>query len=499
MGRSGCGITGAYGPEERFTTIAKLISGMAFKRTVSFNRSVRIEGSNKESLSSDGGALIGRELLDATHLGERLAEELTDYRDKRRCTHSLAKLLVQWLILLVQGWGHQRDSQDMRHDPTVRVTTSLKRSAAAYTAEHGVASQPTLSRLLGMLSLQCNLAAVGRMVTKLGLEHLLVRNGGRRHHTLVIDVDGMPIDTHGRQQGSAYNGHYRRTIYQALIAVCGETGDILGGMLRPGNRHIVRGCHDFILKIARRARKHVADRVIVRLDAGFNDGKLCTKLERADIGYVMRLKKNNVLRNLAAPYVKAGWCLTYQYFELAYQAQSWHCERRVVLVIPPHTSTLYPECYFLITNLSLADYPSAQLSRCYRKRGKAEKHLGELKAACPLALSSSPRRRAQAGGGADIAVPAAEEGDVSARNAALFLLNLLAYGLLHVARSTLHVPQRPYMSLTTFRKKYLKVGVRLVRHARYLTFLVADCAARRWARYWERFDEMQWVIIPKRC
>ena len=94
MGRSGFGITGAYGPEERFTTIAKLISGMAFKRTVSFNGSVRIEGSNKESLSSDGGALIGRELLDATHLGERLAEELTDYRDQRRCTHSLAKLLV---------------------------------------------------------------------------------------------------------------------------------------------------------------------------------------------------------------------------------------------------------------------------------------------------------------------------------------------------------------------------------------------------------------------
>ncbi len=39
----------------------------------------------------------------------------------------------------------------------------------------------------------------------------------------------------------------------------------------------------------------MAHKVIVRLDAGFNSGELCDKLESDGIGYVMRLKENAFL------------------------------------------------------------------------------------------------------------------------------------------------------------------------------------------------------------
>ena len=99
-------------------------------------------------------------------------------------------------------------------------------------------------------------------------------------------IDGLPVDAHGRQQGSAYNGHYKRNIFLPLIASCAETGDMLGATLRRGNAHVLNDCYNFIKKIALRLRTDVARKVIVRLDAAFNSGALCSKLERIWIGYI---------------------------------------------------------------------------------------------------------------------------------------------------------------------------------------------------------------------
>ena len=48
------------------------------------------------------------------------------------------------------------------------------------------------------------------------------------------------MDAHARQQGSAYNGHYKRNIFLPLIASCAETGDMLGATLRRGNAHVAK-------------------------------------------------------------------------------------------------------------------------------------------------------------------------------------------------------------------------------------------------------------------
>ena len=131
------------------------------------------------------------------------------------------------------------------------------------------------------------------------MERLLHARGGKRYDTLVMDIDGLPVDAHGRQQGSAYNGHYKRNIFLPLIASCAGTGDMLGATLRRGNAHVLNDCYNFIKKMALRLRTDVARKVIVRLDAAFNSGALCSKLEERQanwLGYsgcksrVMKLK-----------------------------------------------------------------------------------------------------------------------------------------------------------------------------------------------------------------
>ena len=98
-------------------------------------------------------------------------------------------------------------------------------------------------------------------------------------------------------------------------------------------------------------RQHAADRVIIRLDAGFNSGVVFTRLEAEGHHYLMRLRKNKVLEALATPYVEDCSYETKTYFELEYGAQSWGKPRRVILVVKPRSGELFNDCYFLVTNL----------------------------------------------------------------------------------------------------------------------------------------------------
>ena len=249
-----------------------------------FNKSVKISGSYTEKLSSDAGAIVMRALFSLTGVISRLATYLNDYRDPARISHSFEELLRQFFLLHAQGWVRQLDFHRMRDDPLLHVAASSKAGVGALNGEKSLASQPTISRLLGMLSTKTNLSRLCRFVTTFAVEHLLQRNGGKRHSVLMIDIDGLPIDAHGRQQGSAYNGFYKRNIFLPLIASCAETGDLLGATLRAGSAHVVRDCYGFIRRIAVSVRKHAASKVIVRLDAGFNSGQLCSRLERDGLG-----------------------------------------------------------------------------------------------------------------------------------------------------------------------------------------------------------------------
>ena len=84
-------------------------------------------------------------------------------------------------------------------------------------------------------------------------------------------------------------------MYQALVASCAETGDMLDAMVLPGACNVAKGSVDFILEVVRRCRGRLGESVIVRMDAGFPEPGLLSELERQGVPYVARIRNNAVL------------------------------------------------------------------------------------------------------------------------------------------------------------------------------------------------------------
>jgi hypothetical protein len=92
----------------------------------SFNGAISVEA-RTERLSSDGGAVLLREVLERTEIVDWLTANLTDPRDPKRVVHPLADLLRTTLLQQAQGWGDQADTEHLRDDPAFKLGTSGRR------------------------------------------------------------------------------------------------------------------------------------------------------------------------------------------------------------------------------------------------------------------------------------------------------------------------------------------------------------------------------------
>ena len=410
------------------------------------NKSVKFREAKTERVTSDAGIVLMAELLEDIGLINHLAAHLTDRRNQARVRIPFESLLRQLFAQRIAGWTHLRDTVHLCKDPAFLVAVLCERGEQVIAPDKTLSSQSSLSRLLDQLSESSNLRVLEETVTKLGMEHMLTRNEGKRLEEVIIDVDAMPLDAHGKQEGCEYNGYYKRKVFLPLIASCGETGDVLGAELRPGTQREVTDCDTFIVRIAQAVREHAADRVTVRLDAGFNSGALCATLEQHDIYYVMRLRKNPVLDALADEQIPEVELTEKAYYEIEYAAQLWDHARRVVVVVKPErTETGGYSRYYLVTNLPKAEYPGADMAVMYGRRGKAEMHQGEMKAAAvSMSLSSSPRAKSHYRNRIiqreeqEEQTEQAASGTVRAQNAAMLQILMLVYQFLHIGRSVWH-------------------------------------------------------------
>ena len=89
------------------------------------------------------------------------------------------------------------------------MASQTRRGTAALEEGHGLASQPTLSRLLDTLSREENLPVLHQAVTELACRRIEMIEGRRRKRgkktprkkrrkkTMYLDVDGLPVEVHG--------------------------------------------------------------------------------------------------------------------------------------------------------------------------------------------------------------------------------------------------------------------------------------------------------------
>ena len=435
----------------------------------SCNGSVRVVLSGHRT-TSDSGALLLREALDNSGVIEALEDNLVDRRHPLRIRHTLASQLRTLVLQRAMGWIGLSDTDTMRRDPLWQLACSDARGMTPLAQDRP--SQATLSRLLSCLGRNDNIDAVHEGLLRLVVWRLTSLQNGERPKQLTLDIDGLPIEVHGHQGGSAFHGLYGARIYSPLVASLAETGDMVGGLLREGNAGPAENADTWIPHLVRRLNESTGAQVRVRIDAGFTDNATLAALEERDIEYLGRLRSHTGLQKLAAPHLKRPpgrppeqpreWC-----HDLEYQAGSWSAPRRVVLVVQERPDDLLLHAFFLVTNLSKFDWPPEKVLALYRKRGSAEAHMGEVKSALDVHLSSTDRG-------------ASTVQDVMARNEVSLLLSLYAYQVLHGLRCLLERQTRQGWSLSRMREQLLKVAATLRLHARRITVHLGAAADKWW-------------------
>ena len=129
--------------------------------------------------------------------------------------------------------------------------------------------------------------------------------------------------------------------------------------------------------------------------------------------------------------------------------------RRVVAKVEWHPGELYPRVGFIVTNLGR---PAERVVAFYNQRGTAEQWIKEGKNAIRWTRLSCRRFD---------------------HNAVRLQLHALAYNLGNFMR-TLALPDAVgQWSLTSLREKLIKIGAKIVRHGRYVTFQMAEVVIPR--------------------
>ena len=280
--------------------------------------------------------------------------------------------------------------------------------------------------------------------------------------------------------------YYHRRVYHPVVASAGETGDILDLRLREGQVHTADGGLEFVLEVLERAELHLCGRAAVRFDAGYPGEPLMAALEERGTHYVARVRNNAVLKRLALPAMDAvvwdalsngapaGEPRTWV-CESSYRAGSWSRSRRVVQVVVERPGELIPRCFWLLTSMPSGEMSGEDLLALYRRRGKAEGHLGELMSVVAPALSSTSRRKSHYRGKE---IRKREKGvDAFACNQVRLLLAGFGYQIMHVQRAVLERVTGTGWSLRRLAERVLRTPARFTVSGRRITMTTGGAPA----------------------
>jgi hypothetical protein len=400
-------------------------------------------------LSSDGGLLAYRELDERLDLTSMATDWLVDTRRGLNKRHALVGLLRQSVYARLAGYEDVNDAERLRVDPV------FGQLIGGRAAEKGAASVSQMARFETAL-----LASRGNLHGLEALNRAWVEQAATvtPKRPVILDLDSSESPTYGEQEGSAYNGHFAKTCYHPLFCF-NHVGDLEGAMLREGN---VASAHEWreVLEPVVDSYRGLGAPIQFRADAAFAIPAVYEYLEENEVLYAIRIKANAVLERNIEPLLRRrvgrpSKRPEVHYASFTYQAKSWDHPRRVVAKVEWHAGELFPRVGFIVTNLNRH---ARNVVSFYNGRGTAEQWIKEGKYALKWTRLSCRR---------------------FVDNAVRLQLFALAYNLANFLRR-LALPRRiEHWSLTTLREKLIKTGARIVRHARYVTFQMAEVAVPR--------------------
>jgi hypothetical protein len=415
---------------------------------VDFDRRLRLQFHGCR-ITSDAGLLAYRELDDALGLTDVAGTALSDGRRGRNVRHLLTGLLRQSVFGRLAGYEDVNDADRLAHDPAMRAV--VDRSGM----DRDAASSSQMGRFeTAWLSSEANLAALSDLPGA-WIDRVHAR---RPQTTIVLDMDSSVSETHGTQEGSAYNGHFGCTCYHPLF-VFNQFGDLERCALRPGNVHSADGWGAVLEPVIARYQGGMKRRYF-RGDAAFANPEVYELLEAEGYKYAIRLPANSVLQEsigwlLKRPVGRPPHEVRRYHASVSYQAGSWDKPRRVVAKVEWHPGELYPRVGFIVTNMTR---PAERVVAFYNQRGTAEQWIKEGKNAVAWTRLSCRR---------------------FAANVVRLQLHALAYNLANFLRTLALPAEVSQWSMTTLRERLVKIGAKIVRHGRSITFQMAEVMVPR--------------------
>ena len=319
-----------------------------------------------------------------------------------------------------------------------------------------LASQPTISRFYNRMD-EVTLKQFDQISQ---LMRRIVYSIQHPEHML-FDLDSTLLNTYGKQEGEAFNYHYKAHGYHPLLCFDGITGDLLKMEIRDGTHYCSKDADEFMLPLLQEFRtRYPSLPLYLRGDSGFAAPKLYEACEDNDCKYAIRLKVNNTLTALAEDSAEElrkvtknnaiDYAVTYG--EFMYKAGSWSHPRRVVYKIEKPENQITFMYTFIVTTMESEPY---QVVQFYCGRGKMENFIKEGKDGFDFSAVSSRTKIV---------------------NANRLQLHGLAYNLLNWFRRLALAANMRKLRIDTVRLKLMKIAARVVHSARYMTFkLCSSC------------------------
>ena len=110
---------------------------------------------------------------------------------------------------------------------------------------------------------------------------------------VILDLDSTLLAAYGKQEGRAFNFHYRSNGYHPLVCYAGITGDLIKIQLRDGAAYSCTGVTNFLQPILDEyLNDYPTIHLLLRGDSGFATPDLYKQCEENGTSYVIRLMEN---------------------------------------------------------------------------------------------------------------------------------------------------------------------------------------------------------------
>jgi len=342
------------------------------------------------TLTSDGGALLLREVEKRYGLIESLASCFEDHREAGLIEHSVRDLLAQRVMGLALGYEDLNDHDDLRRDPLLAVAvgkTDPEGGDRHADRDRGcaLAGKSTLNRLelsAGERDEYKKTPVDPEKVKSLFVDWFIARQEAPPR-LLILDVDTSCNVVHGTQEGRHFHGFYDAYCYLPLFVFCGPW--LLSARLKSSQGDATEGTVEDLDRIVAQLRQAWPGvEIWVRGDSSFAREEIMSWCESEGVHYVFGYCRNVKLAGMITSEMAQARQKREEtgraarvFADLHYRTRrSWSRPRRVVAKAEHTAEGANPR--YLVTSLPVERIGPRELyEQTYCARGDMENRLKE--------------------------------------------------------------------------------------------------------------------------